>query len=160
GAIRRRLADGCEDRTHGHPRGQIRVKLHRARNDSHRAEPRGDSVGTAGATRRVASSQAFGNAGRRCPRGVVPGFGGQRLDHGDDSGHLRWRSDEDIMDLHRALVLTHVSAMIGLFSALTIEGLALRFLRRAITYEQAREWTAVWTLLPVIGAPSILLSLV
>ena len=63
------------------------------------------------------------------------------------------------MDLHRALVLTHVTGMIGLFGTLTIEGLAVRFLRRATTYEQAREWTAVWTLLPAIGAPSILLSL-
>src|SRR5262245_39475467 len=64
-----------------------------------------------------------------------------------------------MMDVHRALVLTHVAAMIGLFSTLTIEGLALRFLRRATTYEQAREWTAAWTLLPAVGAPSILLSL-
>ena len=64
-----------------------------------------------------------------------------------------------MMDLHHALVLMHVAAMIGLFSTLTIEGLALRFLRRATIYEQAREWTAVWTLLPAIGAPSILLSL-
>jgi len=64
-----------------------------------------------------------------------------------------------MMDLHRLLVLTHVAAMIGLFSALAIEGVSLRFLRRATTYEQAREWTAVWTLLPAIGAPSGLLSL-
>ena len=63
------------------------------------------------------------------------------------------------MDLHRVLVLIHVSAMIGLFITLTIEGVALRFLRRAATYEQAREWTAAWTLLPIIGAPSIVLSL-
>jgi hypothetical protein len=64
------------------------------------------------------------------------------------------------MDLHGALVLTHVTAMLGLFSTLTIEGLAVGFLRRANTYEQAREWARLWTLLPVLGAPSILLSLV
>jgi hypothetical protein len=64
-----------------------------------------------------------------------------------------------MIDLHRALVLTHVAAMIGLFSTLTIEGLAVRFLHRAVTYEQAREWTALWGLLPAIGAPSILVAL-
>jgi hypothetical protein len=64
-----------------------------------------------------------------------------------------------MIDLHSALVLTHVVAMLGLFSTLTIEGLAVRFLRRAITYEQAREWAQLWALLPVLGAPSILLSL-
>jgi hypothetical protein len=64
-----------------------------------------------------------------------------------------------MIDLHGALVLTHVAAMIGLFSTLTIEGLAVRFLRRAVTHEQAREWTALWDLLPAVGAPSILLAL-
>jgi hypothetical protein len=49
--------------------------------------------------------------------------------------------------------------MIGLFSTLTSEGVALRSLRRATSYEQAREWTALWALLPASGAPSILLSL-
>jgi hypothetical protein len=62
-------------------------------------------------------------------------------------------------DLRSAFVLTHVAAMVGLFGTVTIEGVALRFLRRATTYEQAREWTRLWTLLPAIGAPSILLSL-
>src|SRR5262245_3734659 len=49
--------------------------------------------------------------------------------------------------------------MIDLFMTLTIEGLAVGFLRRAVTFEQAREWAGLWTLLPAIGAPSILLSL-
>jgi hypothetical protein len=64
-----------------------------------------------------------------------------------------------MMNLHGVLVLTHVLAMVGLFSTLTIEGLAVSFLRRAITYEQAREWARLWVLLPLVGAPSILLSL-
>src|SRR5262249_7152673 len=64
-----------------------------------------------------------------------------------------------MIDLHGALLLTRVVAMIGLFCTLTIEGLALRFLQRAITYEQARECAQLWTLLPVVGAPSILLAL-
>jgi hypothetical protein len=63
-----------------------------------------------------------------------------------------------MMDLHRALVLTHVVAMIGLFSTLTVEGVAVIFMRRSTTYEQAREWARLWTLLPAIGAPSIVLS--
>jgi hypothetical protein len=64
-----------------------------------------------------------------------------------------------MMDLQRVLVLTHVAAMLGLFCTLTIEGLAVLFLRRSTTYEQAREWARLWTLLPAIGAPAILLSL-
>jgi len=63
------------------------------------------------------------------------------------------------MDLHHVLVLTHVTAMIGLFCTLTIEGLAVFFLRRSTTHEQVREWTRLWTLLPAIGAPATLLSL-
>src|SRR5262249_23309167 len=137
-----------------HPR-----QLSGSRNDPHGAECRGDSFGSAGATCRVPSTQAVGNARRRRTGGAVPGVVQQRVDHRNDRGHFRWRSDEVMMDMHRALLLTHVAAMIGLFSTLTVEGLALRFLRRATTYEQARAWTAAWTLLPAIGAPSILLSL-
>lgn len=64
-----------------------------------------------------------------------------------------------MMDVHRVLVLTHVAATLGLFCTLTVEGLAVLFLRRSTTYEQAREWARLWTLLPAIGAPAILLSL-
>jgi hypothetical protein len=63
------------------------------------------------------------------------------------------------MSALHGIVLVHVAAMIGLFSTLTIEGLAVRFLRRASSYEQAREWVRLWALLPIVGAPSILLSL-
>jgi hypothetical protein len=62
-------------------------------------------------------------------------------------------------NFHSAIVLTHVAAMLGLISALAIEGIALKSLRRAVSYEQAREWTGVWALLPAVGAPSLLLSL-
>lgn len=61
--------------------------------------------------------------------------------------------------MYGLIVLIHVAAMLGLFGTLAIEGLALRSLRRVVSYEQAREWTAAWRLLPAIGAPSLLLSL-
>jgi hypothetical protein len=63
------------------------------------------------------------------------------------------------MDLRHLLVFTHVAAVVGLFSALALEGVALRFLGRARSYEQAREWTGVWRILPALGAPSLLLVL-
>jgi len=60
------------------------------------------------------------------------------------------------MDLHRLVVFFHVAAVIGTCAALSIEWLGLRSLRRATSYEQAREWINVWKLLPAIGAPSLL----
>jgi hypothetical protein len=60
------------------------------------------------------------------------------------------------MDLYRPALFVHVVAIIGLFAALAIEWVGLRFLRRATSYEQAREWTRVWHLLMPIGAPAIL----
>src|SRR5262249_23204215 len=53
----------------------------------------------------------------------------------------------------------HVVAIIGLFATLAIEWVGLRFLRRATSFEQAREWTRVWQLLLPIGAPAVLGSL-
>jgi len=60
------------------------------------------------------------------------------------------------MDLHRFAVFFHVAAVIGAFAALSIEWLGLRSLRRATSYEQAREWMNVWRGLPALGAPSLL----
>src|SRR5262249_42722222 len=63
------------------------------------------------------------------------------------------------MDTHHLVLFSHIVAMTGLFAALAIEGTSLRFLRRATSYEQAREWIGVWSVLPAIGAPSLLVAL-
>src|SRR5262249_1330387 len=42
---------------------------------------------------------------------------------------------------------------------LAIEWVSVRFLRRATSYEQAREWTRLWPLLVPLGAPAVLLAL-
>src|SRR5262245_14730521 len=63
------------------------------------------------------------------------------------------------MDLHRIVMFFHVAAMIGLFGALAIEGVSLRSLRRATSYEQAREWAGLWSLLLPLGLPSVLVVL-
>src|SRR5262245_9543782 len=63
------------------------------------------------------------------------------------------------MDLHRIIMFFHVAAMVGLFAALAIEGVSLRSLRRATSYEQAREWAELWSLLAPIGIPSVLVVL-
>src|SRR5262244_786529 len=63
------------------------------------------------------------------------------------------------MDLHRIIVFLHVAGMLGLFATLAIEGVSLRALRRAASYEQAREWAGVWTLLVPLGVPSVLVVL-
>src|SRR5262245_7247430 len=63
------------------------------------------------------------------------------------------------MDSHRLILFGHIMAMTGLIAALALEGTTLWFLKRATSYEQAREWIAVWNLLPAVGAPSLLASL-
>jgi len=63
------------------------------------------------------------------------------------------------MDVHHLVVFTHLAAMAGFFGALAIEGVSLIFLRRATSYEQAREWTSLWRLLPLIGGPSVFVAL-
>ena len=63
------------------------------------------------------------------------------------------------MDIHRIIVFCHVVGMIGLFAALAIEGVSLSGARRATSYEQARDWVALWGLLAPIGMPSVLIVL-
>ena len=60
------------------------------------------------------------------------------------------------MNLYRAVLFAHLIAVIGVFAALAIEWVTALFLRRATSYDQARDWTRVWDLLPAIGAPSLL----
>jgi hypothetical protein len=61
------------------------------------------------------------------------------------------------MDIHRIMVFCHVLAMIGLFAVLAIEGVSLIGARRATSYEQARDFVALWGLLAPIGMPSMLI---
>ena len=60
------------------------------------------------------------------------------------------------MNLYRPVLFIHLIAVIGVFAALAIEWVTALFLRRATSYDQARDWTRVWDLLPAIGAPSLL----
>jgi hypothetical protein len=63
------------------------------------------------------------------------------------------------MDFQRVILFCHVIAMVGLFAAVAIEWVSLRFVRRATSSEQAREWTRLWGLLQPIGIPSVLVIL-
>ena len=63
------------------------------------------------------------------------------------------------MDFQRFILFCHVIAMVGLFAAVAIEWVSLRFVRRATSSEQAREWTRLWSLLQPIGIPSVLVIL-
>lgn len=57
------------------------------------------------------------------------------------------------------VLFTHLVGMVGLFGAVTLEGVTLRSLRRASSYDQAREWIGMWRLLPMLGVPSLLIAL-
>jgi len=63
------------------------------------------------------------------------------------------------MDVIHVVLFIHLAAMVGLFSALTLEGVTLRFLRHSTSYEQAREWIGAWRLLPALGAPALVIGL-
>ena len=63
------------------------------------------------------------------------------------------------MEMYRPVLFIHVTSIIGMFAALAIEWLTVQRLRRATSYEQARDWTQVFKLLPVLGAPSALTAL-
>ena len=64
------------------------------------------------------------------------------------------------MDLYRPVLFLHVTAIIGIFAALAIEWVTVQRLRRATSYEQARDWAQVFNLLPALGAPSAIIALV
>jgi hypothetical protein len=59
------------------------------------------------------------------------------------------------MSVYGAILFLHVICVLGMFSALALEGLSLYRVRRATSVEQAREWTRVWRLLLPIGMPSL-----
>jgi len=63
------------------------------------------------------------------------------------------------MNLYRPVLFVHIAAIVLLSATLAIEWVSLRFLRRATSYEQAREWTRVWQLLVPLGAPAVLIAL-
>jgi hypothetical protein len=59
------------------------------------------------------------------------------------------------MSVYGTIIFLHVVCVLGMFSALALEGLSLRRVRGATSVEQAREWTRVWSLLLPIGMPSL-----
>ena len=64
------------------------------------------------------------------------------------------------MNLNAVLVFCHILGAIGLFVVLAFERLALTRLQGARNLEQAGEWIGVWTLLPRLRLPSVLLILI
>jgi hypothetical protein len=58
--------------------------------------------------------------------------------------------------LYRFGVFCHVAGVLGLFAALALEWVSLRRLQRSTSYEQAREWSSLWSLLLPIGLPAVL----
>ena len=64
------------------------------------------------------------------------------------------------MNLNAVLVFCHILGAIGLFVVLAFERLALTRLQGARNREQASEWIGVWTLLPRLRLPSVLLILI
>jgi len=54
----------------------------------------------------------------------------------------------------------HVLGVLGLFAALTVEGIALRGIRGSVTGDEARAWLGLLRLLRVVGPLSLLLILV
>src|SRR4029453_6756188 len=63
------------------------------------------------------------------------------------------------MNTYSTVVSLHVIAAIGLFAALVIEWMSLRFLQRCACYEQGRESMAVWGLVAKVGGPATLVAL-
>src|SRR5262245_25059867 len=63
------------------------------------------------------------------------------------------------MQMLGAILFAHIAATIGLFVALAIEWVAVTRLRRAVTYEQAREWATLWSSAAPVGVPSFLVAL-
>jgi hypothetical protein len=55
-----------------------------------------------------------------------------------------------------AVVFLHVLCVIGMFSALAVEGVSLRKLARAKDAAEARTWAELWKLLVPLGMPALL----
>ena len=60
------------------------------------------------------------------------------------------------MSVHEIVLFLHVASAVGLFAVLAVEWVSLRGLRKSLTYEQAREWSGLWTLLLPLGLPAAL----
>jgi hypothetical protein len=63
------------------------------------------------------------------------------------------------MELYRLVLFFHVASAAGLFAVLAIEWVSLRQLKKANSYEQAREWAGLWSLLLPLGMPALLVAL-
>jgi hypothetical protein len=61
--------------------------------------------------------------------------------------------------LSRLVLFLHVAAAVGMLATLAIESVSLRGLARSTTYEQARDWSGLWSLLLPLGLPATLLVL-
>jgi type IV secretory pathway protease TraF len=60
------------------------------------------------------------------------------------------------MTIYHAVVFVHVVSAMGLFAALAVEWVGLRFLSKADTVEQARDSVGLWRVLPKLGIPVLL----
>lgn len=63
------------------------------------------------------------------------------------------------MDTYRVVVFCHVLAAMGLFAALAVEWVSLRYVRASTSYEAAREWSGLFKLLVPLGMPATLVAL-
>jgi hypothetical protein len=63
------------------------------------------------------------------------------------------------MAIFPIVLFLHVFSAIGLFVALALEWASLRKLGRSTTYEQARDWTGLWSTLLPLGLPAVLVVL-
>jgi hypothetical protein len=58
------------------------------------------------------------------------------------------------------ILFFHVAGVVCMFAALALEGVSLRNLRRATSFEQAQEWTQLWRLLLPLGLPAMVIALI
>ncbi len=63
------------------------------------------------------------------------------------------------LTLYQIVLFLHVASAVELFGVLALEGVSLRGLARSVTYEQAREWAGLWSLLLPLGLPAAIVVL-
>ena len=65
----------------------------------------------------------------------------------------------DSTTVYNVALFLHIAGVLGLFAGLTIEGIALRGLRRAMTGDDARTWLGLLRPMRVIGPVALALIL-
>jgi hypothetical protein len=55
------------------------------------------------------------------------------------------------LSLHRLVLFVHIVSAVTMFATLAIEWISLRGLATATTYEEARDWSGLWSLLLPLG---------